>query len=137
MSRSASVTLSWGDGEYVFRLGIAELEKLQEQTDCGPAMLAKRLADGSWRVKDVRETIRFGLIGGGMAVNDAMRKVRLFVDDVPLLQNVIPAQAIVMAALVGSEDEPTGAQDAPKADAATTTSLMEKSDSPPSTTTEL
>jgi hypothetical protein len=104
MTRSAKVTLDWADGEYSFRLGIKEIEELQEKTGCGPFFLLNRLVDGSWKVQDIRETIRLGLIGGGMEPVKALPLVRNYVDGRPLLESVKFAQLILSAALAGAPD---------------------------------
>lgn len=56
---------AFGDGVYAFALDFGQIEELQEKTDCGPFELYKRLLSGAWRIKDVTETIRLGLLGGG------------------------------------------------------------------------
>ena len=67
MSRDASLELDWADGRYTFRLAWAELEQLQEACDAGPYVILNRLIDGSWRIADISNVIRLGLVGGGMA----------------------------------------------------------------------
>lgn len=128
MSRSADVTLAWADGEYKFRLAIGQLRELQEKCDAGPQTILTRLAAGSWRVDDIRETIRLGLIGGGLKPSEALTLVQRYVDDRPLGESVQTAQAIVLVAVFGAPDEPTpGKAAAAKAEA------TESSPSPPST----
>lgn len=88
---SPSVTLLFGDGEYLFRLGIAEIGELQ--TKCAPpggtvgiGEIAARVMRGrysmdergtasigipteaEWHILDLVETIRLGLVGGGSGV---------------------------------------------------------------------
>jgi hypothetical protein len=130
MSRDGSITLTWGDGEHRFRLAIGQLRELQEKCDAGPAEIAVRLADGRWRVNDVRETIRLGLIGGGMPPGDALKLTVRFVDERPWLESVPAAQAVLMAALVGAPEEPVGKPGAAEAE---TEAAMDASPSPPST----
>lgn len=108
MSRDASVTLTWADGEHRFRLAIGQLRELQEKCDAGPAEVLARLSSGKWRLDDVRETLRLGLIGGGLSPGDAHRLTVRYVDERPWLENVQPAQAVLMAALVGAPEEPVG-----------------------------
>ena len=60
---SAVLKRPFADGTYPFRLGGGELRQLQRVTDCGPLELYRRLLSGNWRVDDVPETIRLGLIG--------------------------------------------------------------------------
>jgi hypothetical protein len=103
--RSAAVTLSWGDGDYVFRLGIRELHELQDKCNAGPNAIVTRIVRGDWRVEDLVETIRLGLIGGGLAPVAALKLTRLYAEDRPLMESILPAQAILMAALAGAEDD--------------------------------
>lgn len=105
-TRSSSITLEWADAEYVFRLPIKQLIELQEKCDAGPAHILSRLQQGAWRVEDVRETIRLGLIGGGLDAPKALKLTTRYVDDTPLFGNVLYAEAILSAAVLGVEDEP-------------------------------
>jgi hypothetical protein len=116
MSRDGSISLTWGDGEHRFRLAIGQLRELQEKCDAGPAEIAGRLADGRWRVNDVRETVRLGLVGGGMAPGDAHKLTTRYVDERPWLESVPAAQAVLMAALVGVPEEPVGKDQAAEAE---------------------
>jgi hypothetical protein len=113
MSRSASLSLDWADGTYTFRLAWGQISELQEKTGCGPQMLLSRLTDGSWRADDLRETIRLGLVGGGVEPLRALNLVRAYVEQRPLLESVMPARAILTAALVGVEGEPWPGKDQP------------------------
>lgn len=108
MSRDGSVSFVWGDGEHRFRLAIGEWRELQEKTGVGPAELLQRVNTGRWRVDDIRETLRIGLIGGGMKPVEATSLVTRYVDVFPLMDNVPPAQAILISALIGPVDEPVG-----------------------------
>lgn len=108
MSRSAEIEIAFGGEDRPFRLNIGRLRALQEEVDAGPMELVNRLAAGAWRVDDLRETIRHGLIGGGMASAEATRLMKTDFDDLPVAQFVPVAQAILYAALLGVEDEPAG-----------------------------
>lgn len=98
----------WADGEYPFRLAIGQLRSLQDKTGVGPMALVRRLLDGSWMVDDVRETIRFGLIGGGMKPVDAGKMIETWVDPFPLAESAVLAQEIAVHAVVGVPDDPVG-----------------------------
>lgn len=148
MSRNAEISFSWADGDYRFRLGVGELELLQEATDCGPYVLADRLRtriravrisdealvggdapefmfalDGEagppstlpplCTLKEIRETLRLGLIGGGMKPHEALRLVRSYVEEKPIEDNRLHALAIVQAALYGAPEERLGEPVAP------------------------
>lgn len=104
MSRNASITIDWADGTHTFRLPIAQIEELQEKTDCGPYFLFNRIVTGQWRIADLRETIRLGLIGGGMEPPKARTLVERYVDNRPYAESIKPAQAILGAALIGAPD---------------------------------
>lgn len=137
MSRNADVMIEWGGGQTLFRLGIGELEKLDDALDCGPAHLLEKIRTGTWRVKDLRETLRWGLIGGGLTPPEAAKQLALYFDGRPLMEAVLPAQAILIAVLAGAPDEPVGGDDdGPKEVAANHPSQEEKSGSPHSTKTE-
>ena len=73
----AEVSLTWGDGEYLFALKIAEIEELQKACDAGFGEIAARVFGNLFYIRDVYEIIRLGLIGGGMAPVTAKQKVRL------------------------------------------------------------
>jgi Phage tail tube protein, GTA-gp10 len=120
MSRTAKLTLEWADGEYDFKLAIGELEELEAATRrikneageyayIGPIELHKLLTSGTCLARDVRETIRIGLIGGGIKPAEALRLVKRYVDEVPdFLLNRNIAALIVGAMLAGFEIEPLG-----------------------------
>lgn len=106
MSRSARTELFFGDRKHVFALKIAQLEELQEKTDAGPEELFDRLGNGTWRVPDIRETLRLGLIGGGMSSTEAAILVDRYANAGNLVPNKPVAQAVLGAALLGAVDEP-------------------------------
>jgi hypothetical protein len=119
MSRDASITFIWGEDDRTFRLGWGELEKLQEACDCGPYVLLNRLHSGSWRIEDIREVIRWGLIGGGMPHADAAKKIKLYVEGLPPAQNLEAAQKIMRVGTFGASDETVGEQGAPNQEGTT------------------
>lgn len=124
MSRDARLTLDFGDGSYEFRLGYRQLMELQEKTDAGPDWLLYRLTapnaeNRGWRVEDVSHIIRLGLIGGGMAPVDALKLVRKYVEERPLMESLPPAQIILSAALVGAPEEKKSADPEEKSDSTT------------------
>ncbi|MFT4129964.1 gene transfer agent family protein [Labrys sp. (in: a-proteobacteria)] len=99
------MSFDWADGTYPFALRLGQIEELQERADCGPLALFERLNNGSWRAGDLRETIRLGLIGGGCEPVKALGLVRRYVDARPLMESLMPARAILAAALWGVEDD--------------------------------
>lgn len=122
MSRIATISAPFADGDYDFRLGFAQLVLLQEARDCGPYVLQTRLATHTWHVEDIAETIRVGLIGGGEKPARAAKLVRDYVQAFPPLDSWELALKIISAAIAGEADEPMGESLPPsrKAEAAAT-----------------
>jgi hypothetical protein len=107
MSRNASTEFDWADGRHSFRLPIGQLLELQEKTGHGPQSILTRLINGTWFVNDVTETIRLGLIGGGMKPDQAYGLIKRYVHDRPLQESIQPAIAILGSALIGTDQEET------------------------------
>jgi len=108
---NGEVTEPFGDGKHTFRLGITQLEELQEKCDAGPAFVLRRLIAFEYLVSDVRETIRLGLIGGGMEAKPALLLVERYVDDLdktPFAESAGLASAILNAAIFGPDDDQLG-----------------------------
>lgn len=119
MSANGSVTFDWADGEHTFRLAIGQLRELQDKCDAGPMQIFDRLASRNWRVDDARETLRLGLIGGGMKPLDALILTKRYVDEQghSLVENATAAQNVLLAALVGVRDDPVGKERAEESQA--------------------
>lgn len=119
--KPGSVLLPFGDGEHPVRLPMAQLYELDEKTEAGPLELYQRITEGKWKVRDLRETIRLALIGGGMKPAQALSLVKRYVEERPLMESVEPARIILMYALTGPPDLKgkagrRGQQKAPPAD---------------------
>lgn len=129
MSRHGDCSFVWADGQYTFRLPIGQVRELEEKCGLGVYEIYLRMAARQWRFDHLRETIRLGLIGGGMSPVEALKLVQRYVDERPFIESVEPALRILGAGLVGpEEDQPLGK----KAEAAEHESA---SASPPSTET--
>jgi hypothetical protein len=117
MSGDGSVTRLWGDGEHRFRLRIGELRQLEEKRDSGCLEIWLRLGSGKWRIDDIFEVLRLGLIGGGMAPPLALGLVAKYVTNEDFFAQSLAAREVLAHALFGSPDDPVGKMTA----AATTT----------------
>jgi hypothetical protein len=115
MSRTAEVVLAFAGEDRTFRLSIGRLRALQEKVDAGPMELLRRFEVGQWRVDDLRETIRQGLLGAGMSDADSAKLLKTDFDDLPWLQFVPIAQAIIIASVIGAGDESLGESQGEKA----------------------
>ena len=102
------VELNWPGGEHAFRLRLGELQALQEKCDAGPEMVLQRIRLGVWQVNDLFETLRFGLIGGGMDRDAARKLVVDAFERTPLMEFKTPAIEVLAAALIGVPDDPAG-----------------------------
>ena len=114
MSRSARYQAPFGDGVQTFVLDIGGLEELQEKADAGPEELYHRVSNGNWRVADLRETIRIGLIRGGMDPMRALALVSRYAAEGYLASLKPIVLGILAASLVGApdEDKPSGEPEA-------------------------
>lgn len=115
MSRGGGISLIFADGEYSFRLPWGQLTELQEICDAGPYVILERLQNRTFRLCEVRDTIRLGLIGGGLDAQKAVRLVRTYVEDTErysLLASSLVATAVILAALLPPGDDPAGEEGA-------------------------
>ena len=100
MSRHAAVDLDFGDDKYSFRLGLNEIEEVEEKCDCGLFEILNHLSEArTFRLMMLRSVLRVGLIGGGMDTIAALRLVNKYVDEKALDENRDVAYSVVLAAL--------------------------------------
>jgi hypothetical protein len=111
--RDARIDLDWADGSHSFRLGWGELAELQEKTNAGPYVVLQRLINHEWRIEDISNVLRLGLIGGGKTPEQALKLVRRYVEIRPPLENVPYATGVLSAGLVGAPEEKLGEPEAP------------------------
>lgn len=101
--------LGWPGGEHDFALPLGQLRALQEHTGAGPQEVFRRLTDGSWRVDDLVEVIRLGLIGAGsMDQAEAGPEVTRLFGLHPLASFVPVARVIMGARLFSTEAQDFG-----------------------------
>lgn len=112
MSAPGTRTIVWANGEDQFCIAkVGLILDLEDKCDAGFAVIMARLETGTWKLNDVRETIRLGLIGGGMKPEKAMAAVRNHVDSNPLAHSVLVAYECVRVAMFGVPDDPVGQVD--------------------------
>lgn len=112
MSRDGSCTVPFNGQKTFFKLAWRELMKIQEACDAGPYVVLDRLVSGRWRLQDISEVIKWGLIGGGMPQGDALKLVENEVEGRPPLENLAIAQQILGAGVVGAPEEEVGKKSA-------------------------
>lgn len=109
-----------GDDDYPLELRIGELRLLQAALDSGPSAVMDRLFSGLWRVDDLIEPIRLGLIGGGMSHKQAKSLTDAYVTSAYLMDYLPTAIRVISAALVGDQDDPPEDMGEPQAPTTTT-----------------
>lgn len=98
--------IRWAGGEHDFRLTLGDLRALQDKTGRGPEEILSRLAARTWHVDEAIETVRLGLIGGGMAKDEARRLVNLIAEGEPLVEFRLTAFEILSRVLYPQDVEP-------------------------------
>lgn len=94
MSLNNRYETKWADGTYSFALNLAQIEELQRQCSItrdanGVAIpepfgrIYTRVLSGEFYVKDLTETLRLGLIGGGTPPTRAKELIDTYVVGVP------------------------------------------------------
>src|SRR5262245_60226024 len=97
---NGEIELTWADGQHKFNL--AKLKcvlEVEDKCGAGIAEIYQRVIEGRWKFNDIRETLRLGLIGAGMVPDRALTMINRYVDERPWAESVLPAQAVIMAAL--------------------------------------
>lgn len=112
MSRRGDIELTWGDGKRRFRLAIGELGDLEKATGLGPFELFEKILAKKWRVREIRDTILYGLVGGGLDKFEAVDLIDRHIDDWPWTENVAIALEVLNAALAGDPNDQPGKQKA-------------------------
>lgn len=140
------VELQWADGGpdgegYRFDISkIKQQRELEAKCDAGIQRIMQRLLSGDARVDDYRETIRLGLIGGGMAPVTATKLVVDYVDGRPRIESISVAVAVLMTLCTGrnaddaedGDDADAGKPEAPETSAGEQTSPPSTAPEPPS-----
>lgn len=101
---STSLLREFGGRERRFELRLGEIRKLEQACAAGIGEIYTRVAALRFRVVDVRETIKLGLVGGsdgGVSESDAEGLVRAFVDGWPMNEAHALANAILLGCFVG------------------------------------
>ncbi len=124
--RDARIELTIWDGDYEFRLGWGEIAQLQEKCDAGPFVILHRLQTGTWRLEDIENVLRLGLVGAGRKPEEATKLIKEHVKTRPVGDYSIHASVVLKQAVLGPHEEKVGEGDAASPiDNSLTTSLTE------------
>ncbi len=96
-----TTTVTWPGGEHEFALPIGQLRALQDACKSGPEEIFNRLRLGTWKVDDLVNVLKFGLIGGGMSKADAAPLVVGLFDTHPPFEFKLAAIGVLASALMG------------------------------------
>lgn len=135
MSRDGSCEVVFNGQRTQFKLAWRELMKIQEACDAGPYVVLDRLVSGRWRLQDISEVIKWGLIGAGTPQAEALKLVESEVQGRPPLENLVIAQAVLGAGVVGAPEEEVGKKSEAASQEGSNLSRTESSDLPPSSET--
>jgi hypothetical protein len=137
MSLDIGFSDAWADDTYHFRLGVKQLDELQDITGIGAELLYYRLTtpvqgERNWKTRWMRETIRLSLIGGGTEPAKAEKLCKMYVDDNPTLPNLRFAISALGGALMGIRKAADGKKKKRTPNVTTTTEPTAET-TPPST----
>lgn len=105
------IRIAWVGGEHAFRLPLGRLRALQVNCNAGPEEIFNRIRKGTWRVDDLAETLRQGLMGAGMAAEDAGPLVIGLMEKHPITDFKMTAYSVLAHALIAPEGDPVGKPD--------------------------
>lgn len=100
--RETETRAFFGDREHTFCLTPPMIAELERATDSAVGAIYGRLSRMEFAMRDVRETIRLGLIGGGMTPQRAAEMIETYVDPQPLAATASTALAVMVALFFGS-----------------------------------
>lgn len=96
-------TAFFGDGPRLFRLTDAMTAELEHLTETGIGGLFMRMTRNDFRLSDLTQVIRLGLIGGGTNPEEAARLVDTYARQRPLAEILPLALDVLDARWSGSE----------------------------------
>lgn len=101
-ANSRAVKTFFGDMNHVFLLGPLQVEELEKVTGQGIGAICRRVFKGEFTQAEVLETLRLGLIGGGLAPNRAGDLVKTYAEPYPLNATYPVAVAVLEALWFGN-----------------------------------
>ena len=101
---SISVTAFFGDKERPFTLTDDMVMELETTTGTGIGTPFQRLTAHAFKLADLAEVIRLGLIGGGTNPEEAARLVNSYARNRPVAEVLPLATAILAARWLGADE---------------------------------
>ncbi|WGR63098.1 gene transfer agent family protein (plasmid) [Paracoccus ferrooxidans] len=94
----------FGDRERPFTLSDDMVTELEAKTETGIGTLFQRLTAHAFKLADLAEVIRLGLIGGGTSPEEADRLVNSYARNRPIAEVLPLATAILAARWLGADE---------------------------------
>lgn len=101
-------TILWPGGEHDFRLGIGELRAIEQRCDAGCAVVMMRLLGQQWKIDDVVQPIRLGLIAAGMRDHEAQKALDSAMDIASPYALAITAAEVLRRFIMWETDDAPG-----------------------------
>jgi hypothetical protein len=95
MSEAPTHSAFFGDSDHTFALPVEMVTELERLTGRGIGGLVRDLFAGNFHHREILETIRLGLIGGGATPQIAAALVRAYADNRPLTETYPLAVSIL------------------------------------------
>lgn len=99
------ITLFFGDGEHPLLLTSPMIRELERKLTSGIGATLARFQGQTFTFDDLTETIRCGLIGGGMAPQQAHDLARIYVDQRPFFESYQTAYSVLLARFAGTDED--------------------------------
>lgn len=99
-----TATAFFGDKERPFTLSDDMVAELEAKTETGIGTLFQRLTAHAFRLADLAEVIRLGLIGAGTSPEEAARLVSTYARNRPVAEVLPLATAILAARWLGADE---------------------------------
>lgn len=110
--RSCEVTLAFADADYLFRLPLKRIAELEEKCGAPIGTIWQRVClTGDYHATDLIETVRLGLIGGGLDPQEARKLIERYCDAWPLMVWHRHAIAVLGACVEGYDAGPDSGED--------------------------
>jgi hypothetical protein len=97
---AAEIELKFADGDYLFALKLRQIEELQRLCRAGLGEIVERMWSRRFYAADIVESIRLGLIGGGLPPIRARELVETYVDGRPFVDENDPSCSYAVARAV-------------------------------------
>jgi hypothetical protein len=108
-SEATTFRTFFGDQERALKLTPNLIMELERTTGVGISTLSKRVFAANFHYRDLTETVRLALIGGGENPERAAELVQTYITDRPLSEAMPHAVGVLSALMLGTTKEPTDA----------------------------